>query len=242
VPRWAKALLPAVYLYHRRRINAALAGSQEQRRKQLTAQPSQRRRQLCRTDDPSWPGVSSDPSSAGNGSSSGVEWAVVERDAPELAASVQRCFAQRRMKCLDTIRHDGWPRLSETTGVFVAAGKLWLAMIPSTKLADLRHDARVAVHCGPPTDEWKPSARVTGRARPAPDDVRRILFDAHPELADAETSLQVLTVEVTEVVVTGPDAFAGHIAIQRWKPDTGLHRSSRPGARRAPETNPGTTA
>lgn len=36
VPRWAKSLLPFIYLYHRRRINDALWGNQERRQAQLT--------------------------------------------------------------------------------------------------------------------------------------------------------------------------------------------------------------
>lgn len=243
VPRWAKALLPAVALHHRRRINAALSGRQRQRLERLTARTLQGGRDLGRTDDPRTPRVRSDSgSTTSHGLRSRVDWSVVERNAPELADAVQRCFARRRMKCLATIRHDGWPRLSDTTGVFVAAGNMWLATIPSMKLADLRHDARVVVHCGPSTDEWKPSARVSGWARPAPEDLRRTFFDAHPELAAAETSLHLLTVDITEVVVTGPDAVAGDIAIKWWTPNGGLHRSTRSAARSAPETGLDTTA
>jgi hypothetical protein len=136
------------------------------------------------------------------------------------------------MKCLATMRRNGWPRLSETSGVFIAAGHLWLVMIPSAKAADVLDDPRVAVHCGSPSDEWDASARVTGWARVAvPDDLTR-LYEVRPALADPErSSLATYTIAVTEAVVTGPEPSTGHIAVEWWTSGGGVRRSTRPAGR-----------
>lgn len=167
--------------------------------------------------------------SAAMGQNDGVPWSTVEDRAPELARAVERCFGARRMKCLATMRDTGWPRLSETSGVLVELGQLWLALIPSAKARDLRADPRVGVHCGSPGDEWGTSARVTGWARPATPELRDHLAAVRPALTGAGTALELVTVGVTEVVVTGPDPETGHIAIEWWSPAVGTRRSTRPG-------------
>jgi hypothetical protein len=160
----------------------------------------------------------------------GFGWSEVADAAPDLTDAVERCFAARRMKCLATVRRNGWPRLSETSGVLIEAGRLWLMMIPSAKANDIGHDARAAVHCGSPTDEWAPSARVTGWARAADREDFDRLHRVRPALAARDgSSLQIFTMTVTEVVVTGPDPNDGDIAIEWWTPGTGLRRSTRPG-------------
>ena len=132
------------------------------------------------------------------------------------------------MKCLATMRGTGWPRLSETSGVVIAAGHVWLLLIPSAKATDARRDARVAVHCGSPSDEWGLSARLTGWAREAAPDLRARLHAALPALADRqESSLLAFTMVVTEVVVTGPDPGGVDIAIEWWTPGGGLRRTTR---------------
>ncbi len=134
------------------------------------------------------------------------------------------------MKCLATMRGTGWPRLSETSGVLIAAGQVWLLMIPSAKSADVERDGRVAVHCGSPTDEWGVSARLTGWARAADTELRGRLFEHVPSLAARdEAALQIYAMGLTEVVVTGPDPDSGEIAIAWWTPDRGLSRTTRPG-------------
>ena len=128
------------------------------------------------------------------------------------------------------MRSSGWPRLSETSGVLIAAGHVWLLMIPSAKSSDVERDGRVAVHCGSPTDEWGVSARLTGWARAADDGMRGRLFEHAPSLAGRdEASLSIYALTLTEVVVTGPDPESGEIAIEWWTPRGGLRRTTRPG-------------
>ena len=159
----------------------------------------------------------------------GVPWSSVEDEAPGVAQAVRACFDARRMKCLATMRRNGWPRLSETSGVLLAEGQLWLALIHSAKARDLHADARVGIHCGSPSDEWRTSARVTGWARPATPELRDRLYAARPELASRGSSIELMTVAATEVVITGPDPESGQIAIEWWNAATGTGRSTRPG-------------
>lgn len=93
-----------------------------------------------------------------------ASWAQFEEQAPDLAAAVRARFGAHLHSVLATLRADGSPRLTglETN---VAHGELWLAMMPdSRKAADLRRDARFALHSTPQTELVEGDAKVNGRA------------------------------------------------------------------------------
>lgn len=155
-----------------------------------------------------------------------VTWAAVAVEGPELVARAEAAFAARRLKVLATLRRDGMPRLSEISGAFIRDGNLWLGIIPSAKERDLISDVRCSLHCGSPTDEWGTSVRVSGRAELAPDvDAVRLGLVAE----GSRPTFALFRVDVSEVVVTGPDPESGQILIEWWSEATGPGSHVRPG-------------
>ena len=102
-----------------------------------------------------------------------VAWAAFAAAAPGLAAfGLSRL--ERRVAYLATIRADSGPRLHPVSP-FIVDGGLWLYMEPdSPKAADLRRDARYALHCGVEDDSGGGGEfSVTGHASEVTDAVRR---------------------------------------------------------------------
>jgi hypothetical protein len=102
-----------------------------------------------------------------------VAWAAFAVAAPVLAA-FGHARLERRVAYLATVRADGAPRVHPVSP-FIADGGLWLYMEPgSPKAADLRRDARYALHCGVEDDTGDDGEfYVTGRASEVTDAVRR---------------------------------------------------------------------
>jgi hypothetical protein len=155
-----------------------------------------------------------------------TSWSELVAAAPELARLAEEAFTARRMKCLATLRRDGSPRLSETSGVIFVAGDVWLGLIPSAKDRDLARDARASVHVGSPTDEFAASARISGRAMPAgTDDVRRFCeATGRPEIG-----FLLYRLDLSEVVVTRPHPETGQILVEWWTPQGGPSSATRAG-------------
>lgn len=98
-------------------------------------------------------------------------WADFAAEAPQLEA-FGRGRLERRIAYLATIRADGSPRVHPVSP-FIGSGCLAVYMEPtSLKVADLRRDARYALHCGVEDNEGGGGEfYVTGRTREitAPD-------------------------------------------------------------------------
>ena len=142
-------------------------------------------------------------------------WAQVEREAPELAASVRACFAVRKHCTLATLRADGAPRISGTE-VEWSDGAVWLGSMPGARKAqDLQRDPRVAVHSptvDPPQDApqtWGGEAKLSGVAVEVP----------------VEGAGHRFRVDLLEVVHTRVDGDS--LLVTAWHPGRGLERHRR---------------
>lgn len=111
----------------------------------------------------------SSPEAAGRS----VPWADFAAAAPSLEAFGRRRL-EKRVAYLATNRSDGAPRLHPVSP-FIGGGGLFVYMEPkSPKVADLRRDARYALHCGVEDDSGGAGEfYVTGHAREVTDRRRR---------------------------------------------------------------------
>jgi Pyridoxamine 5'-phosphate oxidase len=155
-----------------------------------------------------------------------VSWDEMERDAPDLAARVRERFDAGTNKTLATLRRDGSPRISGTE-LRIADGQVTLGMMAdSVKLADVRHDPRVALHSPtlepPPGDPgaWLGEAKLAGRLvegeRPA---------DAPPD--SASFSLDLTEAVLTYVTSSRPDGPVDLLVVESWHPGIGHRRRTR---------------
>lgn len=147
-------------------------------------------------------------------------WAEIERDAPEFAARVRGRFDAGTNKTIATVRADGAPRISAVELQF-ADGEVTFGMMGgSRKLADVRRDPRIAVHCPtlePPEGDpsaWAGDAKLAGLAVPA------------GPVGDAAGGAG-FRVDVTEVVLTYVGTPADHLVIETWHPGRGWQRLTR---------------
>jgi len=93
-----------------------------------------------------------------------ASWVEFEGQAPDLAAAIRTQFGAHIHAVLATLRRDASPRLSGLETRF-SDGELWLAMMPdSRKAADLRRDARFALHSAPETELVDGDVKLNGSA------------------------------------------------------------------------------
>jgi hypothetical protein len=148
-----------------------------------------------------------------------VRWADVEREAPELAARARELFGRGVNKTIATIRADGAPRISGTELEF-EGGEVTLGMMGgSRKLADVRRDPRVAIHCPTPdatTDTWPGDAKLAG-----------VLVAVAPPDENAIADAGYFRLDVTEVVVTSLNEARDRLVIESWHPGRGVDRVER---------------
>ena len=144
-----------------------------------------------------------------------MTWHRFARADPDLAERVGRLFTTHRHHTMATLRSDGSPRISGTE-VKIEDGEFVLGMMPGTRrAADLRRDARVAVHSqgvDPPDGDhgsWSGEAKVGGRAVEVPDGQEGV---DEPEW---------FRIEIAEVVVTRLGVPADHLLIESWDPERG---------------------
>jgi hypothetical protein len=146
-------------------------------------------------------------------------WKDVEQADPEFAARVRRLFDAGRHKTIATLRADGSPRISGIECEF-ADGQLRFGSMPGAlKGADLRRDARFALH-GPtfhPQEgqeaEWPGEAKIAGRAVPAgPGD---------------ESAGDLFLADISEVVITRLNPEATLLVIESWTARRGLRVAER---------------
>lgn len=102
-----------------------------------------------------------------------LSWADFGAEVPHLEAFGRRRLEQR-IAYLATIRADGSPRVHPVSP-FIGGGCLAVYMEPtSLKAADLRRDARYALHCAVEDNEGgEGEFYVTGRAEEITDAARR---------------------------------------------------------------------
>lgn len=142
-----------------------------------------------------------------------IWWEDFAAAEPDLAARVRARFAVRKHATLATLRADGSPRISGTEVDFTDGGLSLGSMPDARKVADLRRDPRLALHCpteDAPADDpgsWEGDAKIAGRAHEVGDDRFRI--------------------EVTEVVLTRLGDPADHLLIESWHPGRGVERRTR---------------
>ena len=146
----------------------------------------------------------------------------VESEQPEFAARVKACFDAHRHKILATLRSDGAPRVSGIESAF-AVGQLWVAGMPrSVKFADLRRDARMALHSGSDEpDSFSADAKVSGRAVEVTEGVERAAFaeaTGNPPGGDYE----LFRIDLEQVVLTAVAPEKDALVISSWRPGHGL--------------------
>src|SRR3954454_7578737 len=127
-------------------------------------------------------------------------WQDVEQAEPEFARRVRALFDAHRHKTLATVRADGSPRISGIETVFSDDELTFGSMPRARKGADLRRDARFALHSATvdPVEgaeaQWPGEAKIAGRA-----------IAAAASGADDSDSF---TADITEVVHTHLDPEA----------------------------------
>ena len=149
---------------------------------------------------------------------------MFEEAEPELAERVQQLLDAGRHKTIATLRADGAPRISGIECEIVDGELRFGSMSGARKGADLRRDARFALH-GPtfhPEEgkegEWPGEAKIAGRAVPAGP-----VTEEGGEGPDGE----MFVADITEVVVTGLDPEATKLVVEWWTPEEGHRRIER---------------
>ena len=154
-----------------------------------------------------------------------ARWTAIEEAAPELAARVRQLFDAGRHKTIATVRADGSPRISGIECEFTDGDLRFGSMGGARKLADLKRDARFALH-GPtfhPEEgkegDWPGEAKVAGRAIAS--------GPVTPGDGSDPSEGEMFVADITEVVVTGLDDAATKLVVEWWTPEGGLQRIER---------------
>lgn len=147
-------------------------------------------------------------------------WKVIEEVAPDFARRVRSRFDDGTHKTIATVRADGSPRISGIEVKFEDGEVTFGMMDGSRKLADVRSDPRIAVHC--PTNEppatdpssWSGDAKLAGVA---------------VETGAAEDGAEdgAFRIDIAEVVVTYVGTPADHLVIESWHSGRGWQRQTR---------------
>jgi hypothetical protein len=144
-------------------------------------------------------------------------WREFEQAAPEFAGRVRALFDAHRHKTIATLRADGSPRISGIEVTFDDGDLVFGSMPGARKGADLRRDARFALHSATvdPVEgaeaDWPGEAKIAGRASAvgAGEDGDRFRAD------------------VTEVVHTHLNKEATLLVVEWWTPSGGLRTAER---------------
>jgi hypothetical protein len=151
-----------------------------------------------------------------------MRWTEIEEAHPDFAARLAAIFDAHPHKVMATVSRDGSPRISGTEMRFLD-GDAWIgSMADARKLADLRRDPRVAVHCAPidvslASGDAKISATVV-QATPA--DVGRWEEASGQVLPPGSGSLFWL--DITSATITRVSGT--RLVIETWDDATG-HRT-----------------
>ena len=152
-------------------------------------------------------------------------WDAIEEAEPEFAERVRRLFDAGRHKTIATVRSDGSPRISGIECEFVAGDLRFGSMSGARKGADLRRDARFALH-GPTFHpeqgkeaDWPGEAKIAGRAIPAGP------VSAEERIEQSEGEMFIA--DISEIVITGLNTEATKLVVESWTPTRGLRRVER---------------
>ena len=152
-------------------------------------------------------------------------WNEVEQAEPEFAARVQKLFDAGRHKTIATLRADGSPRISGIECEFGDGELRFGSMTGARKGADLKRDARFALH-GPTVHpeegkekDWPGEAKIAGRVVSA----ESVTEDDGSGQPDGD----MFVADITEVVITGLNAGATRLVVESWTPERGLRRDVR---------------
>ena len=147
-------------------------------------------------------------------------WSDVERASPDFAQRVRLLFDAHRHKTIATLRADGSPRISGIEAVFTDGELTFGSMPHARKGADLKRDARFAIHSATvdPTEgseaQWPGEAKIAGRA-------------THAGATTAGPEGDTFYADITEVVHTHLDEKATKLVVEWWTPADGLRRIER---------------
>jgi len=147
-------------------------------------------------------------------------WHDVERAAPEFAQRVRTLFEAHRHKTLATLRADGSPRISGIEAVFQDGELTFGSMTNARKGADLRRDARFALHSATvdPVEgaaaQWPGEAKISGRA-----------IAAGPITEGPDGDL--FHADIAEVVHVKLNDEATLLVVEWWTPAHGMQRIER---------------
>jgi hypothetical protein len=148
-------------------------------------------------------------------------WDDVVQAEPEFAKRVRELFDAHRHKTIATLRADGAPRISGIEATFTDGELTFGSMAGARKAADLRRDARFALHSATidPVEgaeaRWPGEAKVSGRAVPV------------PPAAGQEPAGEMFRADIAEVVHTHLDPAATALVVEWWTPEHGLRRVER---------------
>ncbi len=151
-----------------------------------------------------------------------VRWKELEDSEPEFAARCRSVFDAGLHKVLATLDASGAPRVSGTEMDFLG-GDVWLGSMPdSRKLADLRRDPRLAVHCATIDQALSAGdAKLTGIALPGD-------LDTWTELTGKKVppgGAAFFTIDLRSLTLT---RVAGdRLVIEHWTPEAGYRKSDR---------------
>ena len=160
-----------------------------------------------------------------------VRWAEFEGAEPGFAERVRARFDAQTHKLVATLRADGSPRLSGIEVTF-RDGDVWLGMMPgSAKAADLRRDPRLALHTSSPDPDeadptaWVGDAKMDGTAVEVTDEAEWARSTGDPGAEPG--AYHLFRVDVTRVGTVRVEGAPPRLAIETWRPDTGLRRVER---------------
>jgi hypothetical protein len=148
-----------------------------------------------------------------------ARWKQIEEQAPDFARRLRSRFDAGTNKTIATLRAGGALRISGLELRFDDGEATFGMMGGSRKLADIRRDPRIAVHCPtiePPQDAagWPGDAKLAGIA-------------VETGLAHDPADGGTFRIDITEAVLTYVGTPADHLVIETWRPERGWRRQTR---------------
>lgn len=153
-----------------------------------------------------------------------ARWSEFATAEPEFAQQVREYFSEDGYGTMATLRRDGSPRISGAYVRFLNGDLLTYAFLGSVRVADLRRDPRLALHCATANNlkkedhwrGWPGDTKITGYGVETGFDL---------DLAPGFT-LIIFCVDVAEVVHT-TDRDEHTLVIESWHEGRGLRRRER---------------
>jgi hypothetical protein len=158
-------------------------------------------------------------------------WSDLTGAAPDVAELARARIEAHGLALIATLRRDGSPRISGIEPL-IAAGELWLAMMPrSRKAADLDRAPRFALHNATVDKQvTEGDVKIDGRAIDASDDSVAIdhfvaAFTAATGNPPPPGPFRLFRADIRAVATIRP--AGDHLAIDWWSEHDGLHHVDR---------------